>query len=159
MDEDKQIKRVNFEDYDEDEDTGEEFLCEKEQKDEDDLEKSEQQPNAQTSKVEDNEVEDEELNEMDKICNLASFLSKSVAFDEEDVAMLTLKKAQLLKNEQKTRTLTKAVAKAHFQSTIEERENVLSNAVKRGLLDPGSETFLFFVKKQAKLVDLAQKLY
>ena len=83
----------------------------------------------------------------------------SIAFDEEDVALLASQKAQLLKDEVKKRTSTKSLARDHYQSTIEEREMVLTDAVRDGLLVPGSDTFLFFVKKQAKLVDLAQKLY
>jgi lipopolysaccharide export LptBFGC system permease protein LptF len=158
MAEDKQIKRVNFEDCDED--TGEQFMFEREESVQEEKEEGQHAEEEKEEKHSEQEAEaQEELSEVDKIRNLVSVLSKSVAFDEEDVALLTLKKAQLLKDQQKERTSTKALAKTHFQNTIDERETVLTDAVQRGLLIPGTETFLFFVRKQAKLVDLAQKLY
>ena len=168
--EDKHVKRVNFEtnaDDDEEEDTGEEFLFEKADSEDYDCEtllKKQEEPDQEhvfeEEQTEDKSDEEErELSDLDKVCNLASILTKSVAFDEEDVALLVAKKAQLLKDDLKGRTSSKTLAKTHFQSTIEAREHVLTDAVRRGLLIPGSETFLFFVKKQAKLVDLAQKLY
>jgi epoxyqueuosine reductase QueG len=168
MDEDddnKQVKRVNFADGDDD-DTGEEFLFEKEEEDvqeevvqEEVVRKPRKRVVIQDESEEEEEPKEEELSEMEKIRQLSSIICMSVAFDEEDVALLASQKAQLLKEEVKKRTSTKALARDHFQNTIDEREKVLTDAVRQGLLVPGSDTFLFFVKKQAKLVDLAQKLY
>lgn len=170
MDEDddnKQVKRVNFAEGDDDDDTGEEFLFEKEEDDEPQVTEETQVKETpvviksivrKPVAVED-EDEEEELSDMDKIRHLHGILFASNVFDEEDVAILASQKAQLLKAEVKKRTFTKSLARDHFQSTIDEREKVLTDAVRQGLLVPGSETFLFYVKKQAKLVDLAQKLY
>jgi len=161
-DDDKHVKRVNFE---EDDDTGEEFLFERDNEEEESKDAcplpsvlSQEERESEAEETEEFE-EEEELSAIDQVTRLSSIISMSTAFDEEDVALLASQKAKLLKDDLKSRTLTKALAQAHFQSTIEEREKVLTNAVKTKLLIPGTETFSFFVKKQAKLVDLAQKLY
>ena len=140
------VKRVNF--TDKDEETGEEFLF-------DEVEKVD----VQTSTIVEEAEDDVFISELEQVRGCLRLVAPNAAFDQEDVAFLAGQKALLLNAELQSRTSTRALAQEHFETTIREREAILTTAVQRGDLVPGTDTFLFFVKKQAKLVDLAQKLY